>query len=500
MASDEILDNTQPLDMDNLGDYEPLLRNLQGNIIKDHGRNLASHIFITFTVDAAAARAWIRSLVPKAGAPLDRRMEITSAWQQYWDSVAYKKSGITGIPFLSLFLSAAGYRFLELEHRLPDESSLRSFRNGMRTSGKALQDLPFQDWDDRNWKTMRSPDVSVHGMILVANDREDRLKSDTAQVVKSLKGIGKTFIEEGKMWYQDGDTRKPQEHFGYVDGISNPIFTKDELEREDGYQRDGGRAHASRFSHWDPLAPLRLVLVRDPGAPHDEPCFGSYLVFRKLEQNVKAFHAAIQKLGAQLNPANPAVDRAMSLVMGRFPNGTPVTSNDSETQSPPFKNDFQWEANGGRCPIRGHIRRCNPRGDGGTDERLRRIVRRGITYGDREPDFSDRPDRNVGMLFMCYQSDIAEHFEHMQTEWCNWTSGLDSIIGQGNAVRGLPREPQNRNTEWPKVWATTDEEKATHLLDWPDEKLVKGFAFGRHVTLKGGEYFFAPSIPFLQQL
>ncbi|MDI3467436.1 MAG: hypothetical protein OJF50_006257 [Nitrospira sp.] len=505
MASDDILDNTKPIDMDNVGDYEPLLRNLQGNILKDHGRNLAKHIFLTFTAEPATVKKWLRTFATNVTPRPDRSMIVTSAWQQQWDAVAYRNSGIPGIPFLSLFLSASGYEYLELERKLPEESAERSFRNGMRSSGESLQDPPYRNWDDPNWKNLRSPQTSVHGMILIANDKEDRLDRDTTLIVRGLKSIAEHFIEEGKMLYQDGDTKKPREHFGYIDGISNPIFVKDELEKADGYQEDGRRRHVSRFAHWDPFAPLRLVLVRDPGGPPDEPCFGSYLVFRKLEQNVYGFHEALRQLSRQLNPNDPSAlqKRAMGLVMGRFPNGTPITLQDREVEAPPFHNDFRFETQGGRCPIRGHIRRANPRGEtreGIDGERLHRIVRRGITYGNRQEDFSDFPKKDVGLLFMCYQNDIASHFEHIQKEWCNWTFGLDTIIGQGPTLRELPAEAQQRNTEWPKIWANTDQEKTTALLDWPDEKMVKGLEFGRYVTLKGGEYFFAPSIPFLQRM
>jgi deferrochelatase/peroxidase EfeB len=179
-----------------------------------------------------------------------------------------------------------------------------------------------------------------------------------------------------------------------------------------------------------------------------------------------------------------------------------LTVEEKAKPSSQYRNDFDFVAQGGRCPFRGHIRRANPRGDieGLEAERARRIVRRGITYGQRAADFSDHRNDGIGLLFMCYQSDIASHFEHMQREWCNWTFGFDSIIGQQEALRNLPPEAQNRNTEWPKVWASTAEEIAKDLLDWPNAKLLKGHEFGRYVTLQGGEYFFAPSIPFLQAI
>jgi Dyp-type peroxidase family len=497
MPNDDILDNTTPIDIQNPGEYLALLENLQGNIISDHGRNLANHIFVTFTGQPNAVKQWIRSFEP----------QVTSAWKQHENAVEYQKDKkkYSSLPFVSFFLSAAGYEYLGLKDKMPSEVQGTSFSNGMRMSREELADLPASAWDDPNWKKLAKPDAAVHGMILVANDQDNRLGEDTERILHNLKGIADCFVEKGKMYYQDDDEKKPLEHFGYVDGISNPLFLKDDLENADGYQPDGS---GWRFSHWDPFAPLRLALVRDPGGPAEEPCFGSFLVFRKLEQNVRGFHDNIARLSAKLNPGNPIAerDRAMALVMGRFPNGTPLTVFDSEQPAPPFKNDFRFETHGGRCPFRGHIRRVNPiRGEVGTTtrdqhDRMIRIVRRGITYGRRVKGFGDRPSRDVGLLFMCYQSDIAGQFEHIQKEWCNWDHGLDLVVGQRDPAVQLPSEAEKRNSEWPKVWANSEDEKTEPLAKWPNQKVLKNFNFEQYVTLMGGEYFFAPSIGFLKKI
>lgn len=495
MTNDDILDNAKPIDIETPGDYEVLLKNLQGNIISDHGRNNANHIFLRFTAEPNAVKPWIRSLA---------RQEVTSAWQQREDALRYEKDNtINYLPFVSFFISAAGYEYLDLKDKMPPEAHGTRFRDGMRKSEAILHDLPAREWEAPHWKKLASPNAVIHGMILVANDEDKRLREHTDQIKHNLEGIAEFFVEEGKMQYQDDDKSKPREHFGYIDGISNPLFLKGDLEKADGYQPDGDKW---KFSHWDPFAPLRLVLVRDPGGEANEPCFGSFLVFRKLEQDVGGFKDEIERLSTKLNPDDPTAeqDRARALVMGRFSNGTPLTVFVSEEPAPPFKNDFRFETHGGRCPFRGHIRRVNPiRGEVGTtttdqNDRMIRIVRRGITYGRRMDDFSDAPRKGVGLLFMCYQSNIAGQFEHIQKEWCNWEFGLDLVIGQPDSSHKLPSEAEERNNEWPKVWANEEDEITKPLAHWPPDKVLKGFNFGQHVTLKGGEYFFAPSISFLQ--
>jgi hypothetical protein len=118
----------------------------------------------------------------------------------------------------------------------------------------------------------------------------------------------------------------------------------------------------------------------------------------------------------------------------------------------------------------------------------------------RRKDLGDAPKDLVGLLFMCYQSDIAQQFEHIQRWWCNWEFNFDCIIGQGADIGRLPRTERARNTEWPKKWASSSLELTSSIDTWPDEDRVEGVQFGRHVSLKGGEYFFAPSKPFLKNL
>ncbi len=73
---------------------------------------------------------------------------------------------------------------------------------------------------------------------------------------------------------------KSIEHFGYTDSLSQPLFFQSDLEWE---RQQGERTHV-----WDPGAGPDLVLVPDPYGR--EGCdSGSYLVFRKLEQHVRAF-------------------------------------------------------------------------------------------------------------------------------------------------------------------------------------------------------------------
>src|SRR5262249_11318576 len=138
---------------------------------------------------------------------------------------------------------------------------------------------------------------------------------------------------------------KPIEHFGYVDGRSNPRILKDEIEREEK------RA-------WDPSAPLAQLLASDPfnSAPDT---FGSFFVFRKLEQNVRGFNQGVRELAARLQ-----MDGALAgaMVVGRFKDGTPVTL--AQQSGLTDVNDFNYrdDREARKCPFHAHIRKANQRG------------------------------------------------------------------------------------------------------------------------------------------
>ena len=94
------------------------------------------------------------------------------------------------------------------------------------------------------------------------------------------------------------------------------------------------------------------------------------------------------------------------------------------------------------------------------------------------------PSRDVGVLFMCFQASIRRQFAFMQREWANlpWFPkayvGPDALVGQS---AGRP----DHTHEWP----------TTYNVD-----ATRPASFAEFVRMKGGEYFFAPSLPFFANL
>ncbi len=533
----------KPIAADNLLDLrlinqdEPklveFLKDLQGNILKGHGRDYAAHIFIAFDKPEQIQRVkrWIASL------------NITSAKAQFDGAESYRQKRIDAGLFTHIAFSANGYAALDIAgKKQPQGANLQNrptnldngkpfyanaFQQGMKARQSVLLDPCPKEWESEF-------QLPIDAVVILADDNSKELKIATTKMVEDLKPIATVrTVEYGRTLrrkFQQKPTLhgsvnpKPTaneielvvEHFGYADGVSQPIFLQKQYEREKELRGIGT---------WDPAAPLKLALIRDPNG-HTKFSFGSFLVFRKLEQNVKGFKIAEAKLGKSLGLPKDLVG---AMAVGRFEDGSPVVLKPDDgawaTQKPPaVPNDFDYSGDQRalKCPFHAHIRKSNPRLEsvkpGGPfaqskeEELGHRIARRGITYGGPLSNFDDLnglPTGGVGLLFMCYQSDIWEQFEFIQRFWCDNPNflepglsegkhpyydktGLDAVIGQkqGNqtdpVIGEVPNPPQN----WPSQW-----NKPTVKPKIPPEN-----QFGQFVTLKGGEYFFSPSISFLKKL
>jgi Dyp-type peroxidase family len=472
------------LDLDDPG-AESFLEGLQGNIIKGHGRDFTRHILLRMTGDPQAVRRWIVDFAAQRVTTAAAARRSTEAWKA-------RKKEDPGDSFEMFLLSADGYRHLGLQ--LPVPSSPFSapeheqyFRLGMKNQHKVDQRArKYNDPPSTTWEPAYQGRIDA--MYLLADDDEERLKRSADEVVGSIPGIFEELtIEEGAVLRQTFESgEKDIEHFGFQDGVSQPIMIQQDLEHE---------LSARGSTYWNPIAPLELALVPEPGSEPDSiDRLGSFMVFRKLEQDVKAFWDTISRLTAQTGIER---EKAGAMAVGRFRDGRPVVEPVSTVDPTADPNDFHYglDPRGGRCPFHAHIRKTNPRGDvpctvgaSAEFERARRIVRRGITYGKRpdlQPDSTlDLPSKDVGLLFMCFQSNLDQFTIQQEGSdgdtFVRAGTGVDAVIGQP-----LVREDQPPTAQtWPNT-ATRPEAK---------------FLMANLVRMRGGEYFFAPSMTFLKGL
>jgi Dyp-type peroxidase family len=461
-----------PISLDN-PQWVAILNDLQCNIIKHHGRTHAWHVFFEIEPpNIDKAKQWLKRLkgqLKNAHDQIDEsaQFKAAEAMDEKFDggiieTISFTKTGLDKLALTAaLDLSDAG------------------FNEGMRNR-KDLQDDPKQ-FDNG----FSSP---IDAMLLIADDSEGKCRRRLEKRLVELADFANVHVQQKGKVELHGEIGV--EHFGYADGISQPLYLDTEINAQ----------HST--AQWNDAAdPARLLVT---GGTADR-VLGSYFVFRKLEQDVDAFKAAEERHqpGAMHNrhlcPVHNAAgnkndELAGAMEFGRFEDGTPTVwhSEASERHSAKeMDNDFDYSADptGLKCPFHAHIRLTNPRSGGaGTDfNKTKRITRRGIPYNDTgiKRTFKDGENtndftENLGLLFMCYQSSIVDQFEFMQITWANRGDvgtpvGQDPIIGLG---------PNTTVKKLPAKWGDAGAEQ-------------QPIDFSGFVTTKGGEYFFTPAISFL---
>lgn len=453
-------------------DVVALFDDLQANILKGHGRRLTINLFLKF--DSAKAAGIKETIHQLSG-------ELKTAKQQLSEAENFKHNGRDGGTVRCLLLSFAGYKALGVAAKAPAAPAApaaSAFHDGMQTRVVRLADPPVANWE-ANFQQQ------IDGMLLLADNDPERLELERDSVAASLEAVGVTVLFEERGDQQFNDRGQGVEHFGYVDGRSQPIFLTEDIEHEKLI--NGGT------SMWDPAFPLEQVLVTT-GSGSATAVLGSFFVFRKLEQNVFGFKRKEEELSTLLGFHGEERELAGALMVGRFEDGTPVVLRKEAGFGGGVPNNFNYDDDkvASKCPFHAHIRKTNPRGSGGAEpqagERKHIMARRGITFGSREDGMGDRPEDGVGLLFMSHQSSIENQFEFTQATWANnpgfplgapTPPGIDPVMGQGANVAGTQQTP--------KVWG--DPASAKVPAD-----------FSGFVTMKGGEYFFAPVISTLRTL
>jgi Dyp-type peroxidase family len=480
------IDLINPMDFSN----DELLSDLQGNILKGHGRHHTIHIFVHFdSKRQTRASEWIREF---------SKNHVTSCKKQLRDRELFKRNKVDGGIFSSVFFTAKGYKYFkpEEEIKLTDAAFLAGMKNRLAVNNDPI----VSKWE----KGFRE---ETHVMILLADTNPNRMGKLAQTVLNELDKFAHICsVEYGNAIFNaNGDGL---EHFGYVDGISQPLFLQDEV---DDYMSFHGISPTNSLK-FDPSADKDLVLIKDPYSPN-EKALGSYFVFRKLEQHVLQFKKAEKALASRTGYKKEFSEIAGAFIVGRFEDGTPVemSPEDAMIGSGNF-NNFDYDPSGGKCPHFAHVRKMNPRHNIPAKDRYEKeddhkshiMARRGIPFGHREvsteidPNFAQMPKGNVGLLFMSYQKSIVNQFEFIQQNWANQkdfeidATGIDPIIGQSKIGENVI----DRQYKLPTKYGETILVKSTDTKPDDDKKPD----FDQFVDMKGGEYFFAPSISFLNSI
>ena len=304
-----------------------------------------------------------------------------------------------------------------------------------------------------------------------------------------------------------------REHFGFADGLSQPIVTG--WPNRHGSVRPPAPAASSRFAE---VAPGEVLLgYRDNfGKPAVGPTVadtvtarqlpspawargrrdlgrnGSFLVFRQLSQDVAGFRQYIETAANAACARGEVVepDQVAAKMIGRWKSGAALVSSPDADPGSADTNDFGYhddDPDGLRCPLGAHVRRANPR-DGAHDDpdvtlrstRNHRILRRGRPYGPPLPE-GEEDDKERGLVFMCLNTDIERQFEFVQHTWLNNPvfSGLD-----GEVDPAVGPQPGGGGR------FTVPQHPVRHRME----------GLPRFVTTRGGAYLFLPSVRALTYL
>ncbi|KAJ7247533.1 fungal peroxidase [Mycena rebaudengoi] len=377
---------------------------------------------------------------------------------------------------LNIAFSQSGLTALNITDSLRDPV----FAGGQEKDAANLGDPGTVDWVPQFRGTQ------IHGIILLASDTADNVNNELTKLKRTLSGtITEIYSLPGaaRPGNQEG-----HEHFGFLDGISNPAVQ--------GFSTAlPGQSVVSTGSilvgeEGDQLKRSRPAWAKD----------GSFLVFRQLKQLVPEFNKFLTDHPIRLPglTAQQGSDLLGARMVGRWKSGAPIelsprVDNPTLGADPNRNNNFTFAVPGEdrvdstdqtRCPFSAHIRKTRPRADLGTPEdSAHQIMRAGIPYGPEITSLeasSNTTSVERGLAFVCYQSNLAAGFQFMQRIWADNANfvhggvGVDPIIGRASGSASNASRVINgldpRNASLPTT-LTTD-----------------------FVVSRGGEYFFAPSL------
>ncbi|HET6613552.1 MAG TPA: Dyp-type peroxidase [Kofleriaceae bacterium] len=405
---------------------------------------------------------------PRSGRQLMRRAAEIVA------SAAHPES-----PDVDAWISAA-VTFSGLKALAVPQDSLASFppefQEGMAARASILGDTG--DNAPEHWeKPLGTPEVHVIFTALAENEERLAVRVDRAR--RAYGALGG--VEE--IWTLDCHVRPGErEAFGYRDGIGHPAIEGSGIPGSNPYER--------------PIKPGELILGYpneiDIPTPIPRPEVlgknGSYVAFRKLHQRVAAFRQYLKA-----NAENPEAEELLAAkIVGRWRSGAPLAlaseKDDRELGADRMRNNaflyYEDDKIGYKTPPGSHIRRMNPRDaikDSGTKVELRRMVRRGTSYGPELPEGVLEDDGvERGLMFVFIGADLRRQFEFVQATWLNHSEFISG---------GPQRDP---------VAGTRSEPGDLTIPKRPIRRRLSGLP--QFVVTRGGEYCFLPSLRALRWL
>lgn len=334
----------------------------------------------------------------------------------------------------------------------------------------------------------------------------------------------------------DGANNWPtnKEHFGLSDGFGDPVFSG-QFSAEAERLRVAGGGKLMPDGSWRPLATGEFLLGY-PDEAQETPAAampiafsrnGTFMAYRKLHEDVGAFHAYVDEQAESYArthdvPQDEAVNTIKAKMVGRWEDGVPLMVAPTFAAWQEFRAElaearakkdkaklaeialkftnfiYASDPAGSKCPVTSHLRRANPRDalgptfdakgmsdDGSAIVNRRRILRRGLPYGQYDPS-APIDDGDHGIIFMAICTNLFRQFEFVQQQWMQY--GLDFNAGSDTC----PVIGNHAAKDDPKLVIAVDPEAGT--LPFICDRIPQ------LVEPRGGDYFFIPSMTALRMI
>lgn len=448
------------------------LSNIQGNILKGFNKPNVRLIFFNFS-DTYDSKRWLRGIADR----IPNTLQLLDASKEYKEKSKRDRTYRPQETWLHISLSAYGLRLLNKDLNLLKD---KAFAHGMKKRADILGDhgksAPV------NWiEPFKS--IGMAGVLIIASDQVDDADAATINELSEASEMGIIAVGIQKGTAITNEKGNNVEHFGFRDGVSQPLIK--------GIDDAGSKGNDEFFE------PSDFVLA---GPDYGWANEGSFLVYRRLRQDVNGFWNFVRKTSKAINLSPELL---ASKFVGRWDSGAPLAKypdNDPNSLKSADDNDFEYmidshgnpdDPRGFKTPRFSHIRKVYPRDDGlstpkkNSEENDRhRILRRGIPYG-KQMSKIDNTDR--GLLFMCYQKNLSSQFEYIQAKFANnprFPKPENGIQHGHDPIIGRPMK-----------------EHDTGIVNFMSEKktqVIRGLK--QWVVTTGGEYFFSPSLSALKNL
>ena len=366
------------------------------------------------------------------------------------------------------------------------------FQEGMKARAEILGDVGPNS--PGNWDAVWR-EGEVHAWLALNGQSKaalDNLHRDVLALIEETAGAIILGQQDAAQIIVDGELTA-KEHFGFTDGFGNPDYL--------GLERCSqlGQGKLTKQGTWAQLATGELLLGYADEAgelpvaplPHIFAANGTFMVYRKLRQNVGAFRAYLDQHAGNYAGGR---EKLAAKFVGRWQDGTPLElspdrPDPSIARDPKQNTNFVYsdDSSGSRCPIGAHLRRVNPRDSFGFNGGLvnrRRITRRGLPYGSFVPEGAPVSDEDRGTIFMALNACISRQFEFVQQQWVSY--GNDSHLG---------------NDQDPLIGS--HHEHGKFVVQGDETASNPPFicrSLPNFVELRGGDYFFLPSITALDMI